>query len=176
VQTSTTYGSAVPPAPGPRTFPGVTRAPFRAEARRPFQARLLGACTPYRAGPVCPTGPGLYALPGPGLYALPGRASVPFRAGPVRPTRLGRAGLHTLPGRASVPFRAEPAHLSGRGRPSNMRVTHTLQSGPGIFSKYLWIKYLKTVPTYGPFRRGCLLCERRIITRKTLTRSWPGGT
>jgi hypothetical protein len=168
VQTSTTYGSAVPPAPGPRTFPGVTRAPFRAEARRPFQARLLGACTPYRAGPVCRTGPG--------LYALPGRASVPYRAGPVRPTRLGRAGLHILPGRASVPFRAEPAHLSGRGRPSNMRVTYTLQSGPGIFSKYLWIKYLKTVPTYGPFRRGCLLCERRIITRKTLTRSWPGGT
>jgi hypothetical protein len=73
------------------------------------------------------------------------------------------------------PF-GEPAHPSGPGRPSTMRVTHTLQSGPGIFSKYLWIKYLRTVGLRGFLPRQFLYAQDVFVTRKTLTLSGPGGT
>jgi len=64
---------------------------------------------PYPAGPVC--------LTAQGLYALPCGACTPYRAGP---------GWGCTPSGPAHPF-------WGRRRPSTVRVTHTLRSGPGIF-------------------------------------------
>ena len=144
MQTSTTYGFAVPPADGPahlsgrapHTFPVEDRTSFRTRDPRTFRAE---GCRPFQAGRAALVRPA-----GRGLCALPGGACAPYRAGLVRPAGLGRAGPHTFPEPSQCTLSAEPAHPSGPGRPSTMRVTHTLQSGPGIFSKYLWIKYLRT--------------------------------
>jgi len=57
-----------------------------------------------------------------------------------------------------------------------MRVTYTLQSGPGIFSKYLWIKYLRTVRMRGFLPRQFHYAQDVFVTRKTLTFSGLGGT
>ncbi len=136
---------------------------FRAEARAPFQARPRGACAPCRAGLVRLTGRGLCALPGGacrpyraglvrpagrGLCVMPGGTCAPCRAETVRPAGrrlcalLCWAARARTPfwSRASAPFCVSSLTLPDGAGPSTMRVTHTLQSGPGIFSKYLWIK------------------------------------